>query len=187
MARKTNVGGQAVIEGVMMRGQEGVATAVRLEDGSIEVDVKDIKPYSKRNKFFGLPIIRGFMSLMESLVVGIKTLNYSASFFEEESEPSKFDDMIKKIFKDKSSDVIMGVALVLSLGFSILLFFILPTFLANLFYKLGLNKMEVNIIEGILRVAIFLGYIYLVSKLEDINRVFQYHGAEHKTIFCYEN
>lgn len=187
MARKTSVGGQAVIEGVMMRGQKGVATAVRMEDGSIEVDVQNIQPYTKRNKFFGLPIVRGFISLMESLIVGIKTLNYSASFFEEDSEPSKFDELFQKIFKDKSSDVVMGAALAISLGFSILLFFILPTFLSNLFYKLSFGKMAVNIIEGILRVAIFLGYIYLISKMEDINRVFQYHGAEHKTIFCYEN
>lgn len=187
MARKTSVGGQAVIEGVMMKGEKGIATAVRLEDGSIEVDVKDIKPYTKRNKLFSLPVVRGFVSLLESLIIGIKTLNYSASFFEEETEPSKFDDLFKKIFKDKSNDVLMGGALVISLGFSILLFFILPTFVANLFYKLSFGKMAVNIIEGVLRVAIFLAYIYLVSKMEDIKRVFQYHGAEHKTIFCYEN
>ena len=186
MTRKTSVGGQAVIEGVMMRGQKGVATAVRLEDGSIEVDVKNVTPYTKRNKLLGLPIVRGFVSLLESLIVGIKTLNYSASFFEEEEEPSKFDDWFKKVFKDKSNDVLMGIALMVSLGFSVLLFFILPTFLSNLFYRVGLNRLAVNIAEGLLRVCIFLGYIFIVGRIEDIKRVFQYHGAEHKTIFCYE-
>lgn len=187
MAKKTSVGGQAVIEGVMMRGQKGIATAVRLEDGSIEVDVKDVTPLTKKNKVLALPVIRGFISLLESLIVGIKTLNYSASFFEEEEEESKFDQWFKNVFKDKSNDVLIGIALMFSLGFSVLLFFIAPTFLSNLFYKLNLSRVSVNIIEGLLRVAIFLGYIYLVGRMEDINRVFQYHGAEHKTIFCYEN
>lgn len=187
MARKTSVGGQAVIEGVMMRGEKGIATAVRLEDGSIEVKVDKVVPYSKRNKIFGLPVIRGAVSLFESLKVGIENLNYSASFFEEEQEETKFDKWLKKVFKDKSNDVIMAIALIFSLGFSVLLFFLLPTFLSNLLYKLNLSRITVNIVEGLLRVVIFLGYIYAVGKLEDIKRVFQYHGAEHKTIFCYEN
>ncbi len=187
MARKTSVGGQAVIEGVMMRGEKGIATAVRLEDGSIEVDVEKLVPYTKRNKFFGLPIIRGAISLFESLKIGIKTLNYSASFFEEEAEESKFDKWFNNVFKDKSNDVLMAIALMFSLGFSVLLFFVLPTFLSNFLYKLNLTRLSVNIFEGLIRVTIFLAYIYLVGKLEDIKRVFQYHGAEHKTIFCYEN
>jgi release factor-specific protein-(glutamine-N5) methyltransferase len=187
MSKKTSVGGQAVIEGVMMRGQKGVATAVRLEDGSIEVDVKNITPYTKRNKLLALPVIRGAVSLIESLIVGIKTLNYSASFFEEEGEESKFDAWFNKVFGEKSNDVLIGISLIFSLSFSVLLFFVLPTFLSNLMYKLDMNRLTVNIIEGVLRVAIFLAYIFLVGKIEDIKRVFQYHGAEHKTIFCYEN
>lgn len=188
MSRKTSVGGQAVIEGVMMRGEKGVVTAVRLEDGSIEVKVEKVVPSTKKNKILGLPVIRGAVSLFESLKLGIKTLNYSASFFEEEEEKeTKFDKWFNKVFKDKSNDVMMAFALIFSLGFSILLFFLLPTFLSNLLYKLNFNRLSVNIFEGILRVVIFLGYMYVVGKLEDINRVFQYHGAEHKTIFCYEN
>ena len=189
MTKKSSVGGQAVIEGVMMRGCAGVATAVRKEDGEIEVSLEEIIPFTKRNKVFGLPIIRGFVSLIDSLVVGIKTLNYSASFFEEETEVSGFDKWFQGVFKEKSNDVIIGVSLVISLIFSVLVFFILPTFAANIFKRFNIinGTIGLNIIEGIIRVAIFLIYVYLIGKMEDINRVFQYHGAEHKSIFCYEN
>lgn len=192
MTKKYTVGGQAVIEGVMMRGPKCIATAVRKSDGEIVVDKKDVVPYSKRYKILSLPLIRGFVSLIESLIVGIQTLNYSASLFiddeEEEEEPSKFDKFFESIFKDKTNDVIMGFSLVLSLSFSILLFFILPTFAANVFKRMQIsNSIVLNIIEGIIRVGIFLLYLYLVGKMKDIQRVFQYHGAEHKSIFCYEN
>jgi len=189
VTKKSSVGGQAVIEGVMMRGCAGVATAVRKEDGEIEVSLEEIIPFTKRNKVFGLPIIRGFISLIDSLVVGIKTLNYSASFFEEETEVSGFDKWFQGVFKEKSNDVIIGVSLVISLIFSVLVFFILPTFAANIFKRFNIinGTIGLNIVEGIIRVAIFLIYVYLIGKMEDINRVFQYHGAEHKSIFCYEN
>ncbi len=190
MATKTSVGGQAVIEGVMMRGMKGIATAVRKTNGEIVLDRKETIPYTKRNKILGIPVIRGFVSLIESLIIGINTLNYSASFFEEEeqSEPSKFDKWFKNMFKDKSDDVIMGVTLVISMVIAALLFFILPTFSANVFKKIGIyNTIGLNIIEGVIRVLIFLSYIFFIGKLEDINRVFQYHGAEHKAIFCYES
>lgn len=191
MSRKTSVGGQAVIEGVMMRGIKGIATAVRTSDGEINVKFEEVIPYSKRNKFFAIPIIRGFVSLIESLVIGIKTLNYSASLFEEEedeeAEPSKFEKWIDRVIGDKFNDLIMGLSLVLSLVFAVTIFFIIPTFVANLFVKLNLNNIALNFIEGIIRVVIFIAYIYLIGKMSDINRVFEYHGAEHKTVFCYEN
>lgn len=187
MARNTSVGGQAVIEGVMMRGCDGIATAVRTEQGEIVVEKKVYTSYTKKNKILGLPIIRGFVSLIESLIIGIKTLNYSASFFEEEGEPSKLDKCIEKIFKDKSNDVLMGISLIISLAFSVGLFFILPTIVANLFSKIGVSTMGMNIVEGIIRVLIFLLYVYLIGQMKDIKRVYQYHGAEHKTIFCYES
>ncbi|MCY6485609.1 DUF1385 domain-containing protein [Clostridium aestuarii] len=189
MKKNCSVGGQAVIEGVMMRGGKGVATAVRKTDGEIAVDFQDIKPLSKKNKFFSLIIVRGFINLIDSLILGIKTLNYSASFFEEceEEELSKFDKWIESIFKDKTNDVIMGFSLFISFAFSILLFFAIPTFAANAFKKLSIdNKIVLNILEGVMRVGIFLIYICIIGKMKDINRVFQYHGAEHKTIFCYE-
>ncbi|AND83403.1 DUF1385 domain-containing protein [Clostridium tyrobutyricum] len=188
MPKSTSVGGQAVIEGVMMRGTSGIATAVRKSDGDIAVDRTDCIPYNKRNKFFALPVIRGFIALIESLIVGINTLNYSATFFAEDEEPSKFDNWIKKIFKDKSDDVILGITLCISLGVAIMIFFIFPTFLANIFKKTGINtSIGLNILEGVIRVIIFLIYIYLIGRMPDIKRLFQYHGAEHKTIFCYEN
>ncbi|MCM8709730.1 DUF1385 domain-containing protein [Clostridium sp. SYSU_GA19001] len=188
MNKKVNVGGQAVIEGVMMRGNCGIATAIRTSNGEIVIDKKEFIPYTKKYKILGLPVIRGFVSLMESLVVGIKTLNYSAEFFDDGEESSKFDKWFEEKFKDKSNDVIAGISLLVSLAFTILLFFLLPTFAANFFKKaLQVNAVLLNIIEGIIRVSIFLLYIYFVSKMEDIKRVFQYHGAEHKTIFCYEN
>lgn len=189
MNKKCSVGGQAVIEGVMMRGKKGVATAVRKPDGEIVVDLKESIPYTKKNRFFSLPIVRGFVTLIESLVVGIKTLNYSASFFEDENEESsKFDKWFEGVFKDKTNDIIMGITFVISLIFSVGIFFILPTFAANIFRKIGINNtISLNIIEGLIRVIIFLSYIYIIAKMEDIYRVYQYHGAEHKTIFCYEN
>ncbi|ERI93473.1 hypothetical protein HMPREF1982_01671 [Clostridiales bacterium oral taxon 876 str. F0540] len=188
MEKKVTVGGQAVIEGVMMRGSIGVATAVRTSSGEIVIDKNDSIPYTKKYKVFGFPIIRGFVSLLDSLIVGIKTLNYSASFFEEEGEKSKFDKWFDNKFKDKSNDVLAGISLILSLGFSILLFFMLPTYAANFFKKsFTLNTVLLNVIEGIIRVILFLLYIYLIGKMEDIKRVYEYHGAEHKTIFCYEN
>lgn len=190
MEKKTTVGGQAVIEGVMMRGTKGLATAVRLPNGSIEVKKESSESLTKKNRFFGFPIIRGFISLIESLIIGIKSLEYSASFFEddEEGSESKFDKWFEKVFKEKGNSVLMGISLVLSLAFSTLLFFILPTALTSLVKKtISSNVLVLNIIEGIIRVIIFIGYIFIVGKLEDIKRVYQYHGAEHKTIFCYES
>ena len=190
MDEKHSVGGQAVIEGVMMRGAKGIATAVRKEDNTIELKVEEVVSYTRKNKFLGLPIIRGFVSLVESMVIGIKTLNYSASFFEddEESEPSKFDEFLKKIFKDKTNDVAMAISLCISIVFAVGVFFALPTFAANIFKNLNVyNTVILNLLEGVIRVAIFILYLYLIGKMEDIQRVFQYHGAEHKTVFCYEN
>jgi uncharacterized protein YqhQ len=189
MGKKPNVGGQAVIEGVMMRGSKGIATAVRTGSGKIEVDIKNTVPFTKRNKFLGLPIIRGFVTLIESMVVGIQTLNYSASFFEEEEEgePSKVELWLQKKLGDKLNNLIIGLSLFISLSLSVLLFFILPTFVASIFKKLGIENFGLNIIEGIIRVTIFITYLYFIGKMKDIKRVFQYHGAEHKTISCYEN
>ena len=192
MSKKVTVGGQAVIEGVMMRGSKGIATAVRKSNREIEVDFKESVPLTKKYKVFSLPIIRGFITLVDSMIIGVKSLNYSASFFvedeeDDDSEPSKLDKWVEKVFKDKADDVIMGVSLVFSMIISVLLFFIIPTFVAGGFKKLGVeHTVMLNIFEGMLRVSIFLTYVYLISKLEDIKRVFQYHGAEHKAIFCYE-
>ncbi|EDS78049.1 modification methylase, HemK family [Clostridium botulinum C str. Eklund] len=191
MGKKVSVGGQAVIEGVMMRGSKGVATAIRKSNGDIEVDFDEIEPLTKKNKMFSLPIIRGFVTLIDSLIIGIKTLNYSASFIEEDTEsdeePSKFDKWMEDKFKGKATDIIMAISFIVSMVLSIFIFFIIPTFAANGFKRLNVNNTIIlNILEGIIRVGIFLAYIFLISKMDDIKRVFEYHGAEHKTIFCYE-
>ncbi|GFP77355.1 peptide chain release factor N(5)-glutamine methyltransferase [Clostridium fungisolvens] len=185
--RKTKVGGQAVLEGVMMRGVSGLATAIRTPDGNIEVDFKNTVPVSKRYKILGVPVIRGFISLVDSMVEGIKCINYSASFFEEDEEPSKFDKWINDKFGEKSNDIIMGFTLLVSLIFSVGLFVAIPTAITSLFKHLGLGVVGLNMVEGVIRVIILLGYMYVIGRLDDINRLYQYHGAEHKTIFCYEN
>ncbi|MCD2501485.1 peptide chain release factor N(5)-glutamine methyltransferase [Clostridium sp. NSJ-145] len=186
--RKCDVGGQAVIEGVMMRGSKGLATAVRTPSGKIEVDMKSVKPLTKRYKFLNIPFIRGIFILIDSLIVGIKTLNYSASFFEEDEEESKFELWLKKKLGDKgANDLIVTGTMMFSLLLSVGLFVGIPTVLASIFKSFGLHPIALNLIESVIRVGILILYMYLVSKLDDIYRVFQYHGAEHKTIFCYEN
>lgn len=188
MAKKVSVGGQAVIEGVMMRGSASIATAVRKSDGEIEVSFEKFTPFTKRNKFFGLPVIRGFVALIESLIIGIKALNTSAEYFEDEIEETKIDAWLKRVFKEKSGAAASAITLMVALAAAVGLFFILPTFAANIFVFAGItDPLQLNIFEGLIRVAIFLIYIYLIGKMNDIQRVFQYHGAEHKAIFCYEN
>lgn len=186
MAKKTSIGGQAVIEGVMMRGPEKVAIAIRKPDGEIEVDIKNNLPLTKRSKMLSIPIIRGSAALIDSLGTGIKSLTYSASFFEEEEEESKFDKFLRKKFGDKAENVIMGFSLVLSFIIAIAIFVGIPTYSANLIDRITQNSILKNLFEGIIRLVIFIAYIYLISKMKDIQRVFEYHGAEHKSIFCYE-
>lgn len=185
--RRCDVGGQAIIEGVMMRGSKGLATAVRTPSGKIEVKVKKTKPITKRYKFLNIPIIRGAVVLIDSLIVGIKTLNYSASFFEEDEEESKFDIWLKNKLGDKgANDLLVTLTMMVSLLVAAGLFLGIPTAIASLFKNIGISSIVLNLIEATIRIAILISYMYLISKLDDIYRVFQYHGAEHKTIFCYE-
>lgn len=184
--KKCDVGGQAVIEGVMMRGNKGMATAVRKEDGKIEVEVRKITPITKKYKILNMPFIRGGFILIDSLVQGIKSLNYSASFFED-NEPSAFEDWLKKKFGDKSNDVIITFTMFISFILSAFLFIAIPTGVASLFSKLNISSIGLNMIEAAIRIGILLLYMWGISKLDDIYRLFQYHGAEHKTIFCYES
>ena len=185
--RKCDVGGQAIIEGVMMRGSKGVATAVRTPNGEIEVKVEKTKPITKKYKFLNIPIIRGAVSLIDSLILGIKTLNYSASFFEDDEEESKFDIWLKEKFGDKAAnDLLVTFSMIISLLVATGLFLGIPTGIASLFKNIGVSSIALNLIEAVIRIAILIMYMFLISKLDDIYRVSQYHGAEHKTIFCYE-
>lgn len=191
--RAVNIGGEALIEGVMMRGPDDIAIAIRKPDGQIVVDKKPLKTLAKRNRIFKAPIIRGAVGIFESMVIGIKALMYSADFVEieegAEEKPSKFDMMLERIFGEKLKDVLVYFSLILGLIVGIGLFMLLPNYLAWLmhFDKNGQGRIFYNLFEGIIRIIIFLGYIILVSKMKDIQRVFEYHGAEHKTIHCYEN
>lgn len=185
--KKCDVGGQAIIEGVMMRGSKGLATSIRTPSGKIEVNVKKTKPITKKYKFLNIPIIRGAVVLIDSLIVGIKTLNYSASFFEEDEEESKFDIWLKEKLGDKgANDLLVTFTMMISLLVAAGLFLGIPTAIASLFKNTGISSVALNLIEAIIRIAILITYMFLISKLDDIYRVFQYHGAEHKTIFCYE-
>lgn len=186
------IGGQAVLEGVMLRNGEtgGVATANRLENGKINITRNSFTALASKNKFFGMPIIRGVVSFVESLVVGTKTLMDSAEIVggdaAEEYKPSKFELFLSEKLKIKVDDIIIFISLILGVGLALFLFTFIPTFVTGLFKPLLKSGIILSIIEGIIKALIFLAYIVLVSKQKDIKRVFQYHGAEHKTINCFE-
>lgn len=176
------VGGQAVIEGVMMKGAEDIAIAVRKPDGEIVVKKEKLK--SNRKKISKIPILRGIFTFVDSMVMGVNALLYSADFVEVEEEgekkkPSKLDEFLEKN--------IIWISVVISVAFSVGLFILLPTVLVGVFKRYTANTLILNGIEGIVRIVIFLGYILAISGMKDIKRVFEYHGAEHKSIFCYEN
>ncbi|WP_042278027.1 DUF1385 domain-containing protein [[Clostridium] dakarense] len=185
--KKQAVGGQALIEGVMMQSKYKRAVAVRKSDGEIIIKKNKIKSWISEKNIDKIPFIRGSFVLIETMIEGIKSLNFSSEFFLEEEEEDFFDKLIKKVFKDKANDVILLFSLVLSLILSIGLFILLPTMVGGIFSKFASNDLLLNLIEGLIRISILFGYIILISKNKDIERVFQYHGAEHKSIYCYEN
>lgn len=196
----TSIGGQAIIEGVMMRGPYKTAYAVRKPDGEIETKVNE-NGTKNRVKFFKLPIIRGCVNFVDSLVIGMKALMFSAEFIDLEDdsaqEESKFDKWLEEKFGDKIKDIVIYVSIAISICLSIGLFILLPTLITTaLEWLLSFispikdfvkSQAFTGISEGLIRMVIFLLYMILVSQLKDIKRVFEYHGAEHKTIACYEN
>ena len=183
--KKCDVGGQAVIEGVMMRGRKGLAIAVRKDSGDIDIKFEETIPVTKKHKVINIPFVRGIFVLIDSLKTGIKCLNYSSSLFDE-TEPSKFEDWLREKFGDKTNDIVMGFSMFLGLIMAIGLFVAFPSIISSLFEKSIRSSLVLNIIEAIIRAMVFILYIVGISKMEDMYRVFQYHGAEHKTIFCYE-
>ncbi|MBE5939801.1 MAG: DUF1385 domain-containing protein [Lachnospiraceae bacterium] len=189
MGRSSGIGGQAVLEGIMMKNKDKYAIAVRKPDNEIEVSVKKYSNVG-RIKLFTLPFIRGVFNFVDSLVLGIKSLTYSASFYEDEpSEKEKVGDTVsKKVFKEKAESVIMGCTVFVSIVISVLLFFMLPLALSTLVQKwFNINStVLVAIIDGFFRILIFIIYIALISLMKDIQRTFMYHGAEHKCINCIE-
>ena len=183
---RTSIGGQALIEGILMRGPEKQAIVVRAPEGLV-TKVEELKLVRDRYPILGLPIIRGVVTFLDSMVKGIKALMFSADYFPDDAsaQPSKLDTWLEEhVPAEKLQSVLVGVSLVLSLGLTLLLFMLLPTFVAGLFH--AQSALVHNLIEGVIKIAIFLAYLILCSKQKDVQRVFRYHGAEHKTIFCYE-
>ncbi len=182
----SGIGGQAVMEGVMMKNQDRYAVAVRKPDHQIDVKVENYKSTIKSEKIRHLPIVRGVVNFVESLVLGMSTLMYSASFFEDEEEDNKKKNLSEEERK-KQEKALMGGTVAFSIVFALALFFALPYFLSGFFHKVIASETLIALIEGLIRLAIFLGYIAIISLTPDIKRVFMYHGAEHKCINCIEH
>ena len=187
-AFRTSIGGQALIEGILMRGPKKQAIVVRSPDGLV-TKVEELTLIRDKYPILGWPIIRGAVTFIDSMVRGVKALMYSADYFPEEEvgEPSKLDQWIEAhIPEEKMQKVLVWFSVLLSIGLTLVLFMLLPTFLAGLVDPYIHSAALHNLIEGVVKVAVFLGYLILCSRQKDVKRVFAYHGAEHKTIFCYE-
>ena len=184
---KTMIGGQALIEGILMQGPEKKSVVVRGPEGLV-VKTEPLKLPKDRYPILGWPLLRGVVNFAASMVGGVKALLYSAEFFPEEAgEPSKFDRWLEdKIGSEKMEKFVIYLAVILGVAFSVGLFILLPTFLTGLIPGLRANFLARNLLEGLLKIALFMGYMILISRMQDMRRVFSYHGAEHKTIRCYE-
>ncbi|TCT14320.1 uncharacterized protein YqhQ [Natranaerovirga pectinivora] len=191
--KRVNIGGQAVIEGVMMKCEDKYTIAVRKSDKDIVINNQEYKSASKKYKVLKMPILRGILAFVESMIIGVKTLTYSAEFFDVEEDDneklkeSKIDHFINKVLGDKAQDVLVGISVVFATFISIGLFMVAPLLITRLIREFAPIHAIQNLVEGIVRIGIFLSYILLISKMKDIQRVFQYHGAEHKTINCLEH
>ncbi|MEG2733637.1 MAG: DUF1385 domain-containing protein [Clostridium sp.] len=185
----SGIGGQAVIEGIMMMNHDDYAVAVRKPDGEIEVKKDKYVSMTRKSKLLSLPLIRGVFRFADSMIVGMRTLTYSASFFEDDKDekPSKFEAFLDRVFGEKLEGAIMAFVMVLSFILAIGVFMILPLIIADFFRKFIASENVMAILEGVIRIAIFIAYIKLVSHMEDIKRTFMYHGAEHKCINCIEH
>ena len=189
-AKPTKIGGQAVMEGVMMRGEDKQALAVRLPNGDIRLEIEDMKGPSKVSK---VPFVRGIVSFFSSLVYGMKTLMRSTRILEEampedEGDSSKLEEWLDRKFGNRTAwNVMLTISVLISLLITIAVFVIFPTYSVNVLKHVTKNSILLNLAEGILRLLIFVLYVLLISKMNDVRRLFRYHGAEHKTIHCYEN
>lgn len=186
----SGIGGQAVIEGVMMKNRDEYATAVRKPDGTIEVKKDTYISMGEKVKLFSLPFFRGIFSFADSMILGMRALTFSASFFEddeEDLEPSKFEKLLERVFGEKMEKALMSMVMVFSVIMAICIFMVLPLFLANIFRHFIKSQTIMAVLEGVIRIGIFIAYIKLVSRMEDIRRTFMYHGAEHKCINCLEH
>ena len=186
-SRYSGIGGQAVLEGVMMKNKEKYAVAVRKPDGEIEVEVETYQGLAHRSKFKELPFIRGIFNFLDSLILGTRALNYSASFYEEEEgKETKFDKAMDKMSGGNGEKLLSGIVTVISIMLAVGIFIVLPYFISSLFDSFIRNRSLMAIIEGVIRIALFLLYVWGISAMKDIRRLYQYHGAEHKCINCIE-
>lgn len=188
--KSSGIGGQAVMEGIMMRNGSEYSVAVRKENGEIEVKKETYKGVGSKCKLFRLPFIRGIFSFVDSLVLGMKSLNYSASLFMEdgeEEEPGRFEKWLQKKFGDKAEKVIMDLTMVISIILAMGIFMVFPTWVSTLMKPLLGNGIWMALFEGVLRIAIFIAYVGLISLMPDIKRTYMYHGEEHKCINCIEH
>ena len=182
----SGIGGQAVLEGVMMKNKDKYSVAVRTPEGDIDVTVEEYESFAPAKSLGRIPFIRGVFNFIDSLILGIRTLNYSAKFYEEEQDTHKKDKILDRMFKDHAEKILSTVTVILSIAIAVGLFIVLPYYLAGLLSRFIVSDTALAILEGVLRVLIFVGYIALISCMKDIRRVFMYHGAEHKCINCVE-
>ena len=182
----SGIGGQAVLEGVMMRNKNKYAVAVRKPDGKIEVDTRELN-YDPKSLFRRIPFIRGIIVFADSLSLGMNIISYSASFYEEEEEETGFDRALKKIFGKRADDVVMGFTILCSVIMAIALFMLLPYGVSELLKRYVVSEGLVLLTEGILRMLVFIIYVAAIALMKDIKRLYQYHGAEHKCINCIES
>ena len=185
--KPSGIGGQAVMEGVMMKNGDKYAVAVRKPNKEISVEVKTATSISKKYPIFKFPILRGIAAFAESLSLGMSSLTYSASFYEEEEEESKFEKKLNQLTKGKAESVMSGMTVVMAIVLALGIFVLLPMLLAGLLGKVIESQILLAVLEGVFRVAIFVAYIVLISCMQDVRRLFMYHGAEHKTINCIEH
>lgn len=185
--KSSGIGGQAVLEGIMMKNQEVYSIGVRRPDGEIEVNLSTHEGIGNK-KLRKVPLIRGVINFVDSLVLGMKCLTFSASFYdEEEAKPSKADMALQKIFKDRAEKIVMGITVAFSIVMAVAIFMVLPYYLADIFRRYIVSDTVLAVVEGGIRLLLFISYVLLISFMRDIQRVFQYHGAEHKCINCIEN
>ena len=185
--KPSGIGGQAVIEGIMMKNKDMYSVAVRKPDGEIEVNLGTYRSIVKSKMLRETPLIRGVVNFLDSMILGMRTLTFSASFYEEEEEPTKADVMLDKILRGNTEKFVTGLTVVFSIVMAVGIFMVLPYFLTNFLRDYVVSNTMLAIIEGVVRVGIFVLYVLLISKMNDIQRVFMYHGAEHKCINCIEN
>lgn len=185
-ARYSGIGGQAVLEGIMMKNKDKYSVAVRTPEGDIDVAVEEYESFAPAKALNRIPFIRGVFNFVDSLILGIRTLNYSAQFYEEEQDTHKKDKILDRIFKDHTEKILSTVTVIFSIAIAVGLFIVLPYYLSRLLSKVIVSDTALAVLEGVIRVLIFVGYIVLISCMKDIRRVFMYHGAEHKCINCIE-